>query len=38
MQNFAINSAAVVATPATVRAQVVEATAQQKAVGLVALT
>ena len=36
MQNFAINGAAVVATPATVRAQVVEATAQQKAVGLVA--
>jgi len=37
MLNFAIDGAAAVATPATVRAQVVEATAQQKAVGLVAL-
>jgi len=37
MLNFAIDGAATVATPATVRAQVVEATAQQKAVGLVAL-
>ena len=38
MLNFAIDGAAAAATPATVRAQVVEATAQeQKAVGLVAL-
>jgi hypothetical protein len=36
IQNFAIDVAVVPATPAAVRAQVVEATAQQKAVGLVA--
>ena len=36
MQPFAIDGVAAPATPAAVRAQVVEATAQQKAVGLVA--
>ena len=34
MTNFAIDAAGTPATPATVRAQVVEATAQHKAVGL----
>jgi hypothetical protein len=36
MNNFAIDGVAIPATPAAVRAQVVEAIAQQKAVGLVA--